>query len=307
MLRGWNSAKWRVGNRPYGRHFGGHRQCTWPRWRHPRPGARAGRPLRYNAPMRFDFLTQPATFVGRPNRYLVHARFGSGERVVAHCADPGRLAELLIPCVRVHLSPAAPRRAGALPRTTAWDLRFVEHPENGQLISLDTRVPNALFGEGLAADFFPTIAASSSLCEVRREVFLPPALIAGPAATPHSRADFRLTHLDGRTTWVEVKSASLVVDGIARFPDAVTARGRRHVLELAALARVGVRTAIVFIVQRPDADALEAHRTTDPGFADALDEAQAAAVHICAATCIVTTEEIRLDRLIPVRVGGVPA
>jgi sugar fermentation stimulation protein A len=251
--------------------------------------------------MNFDFIAQPAIFVARPNRYVVHACLASGAVVIAHCADPGRLAELLIPGARVYLSPAARPRPGAPLRKTAWDLRFVEHPESARLISLDTRVPNALFAEGLASGFFPELGDSLSLHEVRREVSLPvvPAARTGPR-TPHSRADYRLMHADGSLTWVEVKSASLVVEGVARFPDAITARGRRHALELAALARSGTRTAIVFIVQRPDADALTAHRGTDPAFADALDEASAAGVRILAATCRLTTAAISLDRRIPV-------
>lgn len=254
--------------------------------------------------MRFAFTCRAATFVARPNRYVIHARLDGGEMIVAHCADPGRLTELLQPGARVHVSAAAPTPPGAPPRKTLWDLRFVEHPENGRLVSLDTRVPNALFAEGLTLDFFPEIAVSSSLREVRREVALPTPLAARSQATPHSRADFRLTHADGTLTWVEVKSASLVVDGVARFPDAVTTRGRRHVLELAALAQSGVRTAIVFTVQRPDAVALEPQRATDPAFGEALDQAHDAGVLIRAATCRVSTGEIRLDRMIPVRVGG---
>ncbi len=110
--------------------------------------------------MLLQFETQPATFTARPNRYVVHARLANGEHIVAHCADPGRLTELLLPGVRLHVSAAlGPARAGAPLRKTAWDLRFVEHPDDGQLISLDTRVPNALFAEGLAGSFFPEICA----------------------------------------------------------------------------------------------------------------------------------------------------
>ncbi len=261
--------------------------------------------------MRFDFVCRRATFLARPNRYLVHVQLDDGAVVHAHCADPGRLRELLLPGVTVYVSPAPPRpdRApkGAAPkgpaRKTAWDLRFVEHPEHGQLISLDTRVPNRIFAEGLQTGFFP---AFTSLREVRREVPLP-LLDTLPPAGPHSRIDFRLTDAAGCVTWVEVKSASLVVGRTARFPDAVTARGRRHLLELAAFARRGARAAVVFIVQRPDADAVEAHRATDPGFADALAEARAAGVLLLAATCRLSTTEIHLDRLIPVCTGALGA
>ena len=90
--------------------------------------------------MNFTFTAQPATFLARPNRFRIEARLhATGDVVAAHCADPGRLRELLIPGVTVYVS-----RADNPARKTAYDLRFVTHPENGQLVSLDSRVPNAL-------------------------------------------------------------------------------------------------------------------------------------------------------------------
>lgn len=270
--------------------------------------------------MRFAFTTQSATFLERPNRYRVRARLEqTGEIVDAHCADPGRLRELLLPGVRVHISPAAApafvRPRSAPPRKTAWDLRFVDHPEHGQLVSLDTRVPNRLFEEGWRAGFFSPLAGYTAL---RREVPHPLPEPTGVACTlglttrkrtPHSRADFLLADAfppemplaaPGRRCWVEVKSCSLVVDRLALFPDAVTERGRRHLTELAALVSAGEQAAVVFIVQRPDADAISAHRVTDPALADALNAARAAGVLLTAATCCLTTEAILLDRTIPV-------
>lgn len=252
--------------------------------------------------MRFDFETQPATLIARPNRYLVHALLADGTQVTAHCPDPGRLRELLQPGATIHLSRAQQRVAPAVPRKTAWDLRFVEQPGHGRLISLDTRVPNALVAEGFQQDFFPNFVC---LREIRREVRLP--VRGGDIATgPHSRIDFHIKLCDGTPFWIEVKSASHVVSGVARFPDAITERGRRHMRELAALARSGAHTAVIFVVQRPDAEALEAQRETDPAFASALDDAHAAGVQLLAVTCRVTLAEICLDRLIPVRTATRP-
>lgn len=259
--------------------------------------------------MRFEATPQPATLLSRPNRYLVVARLDSAQNnepsiVRAHCADPGRLRELLLPGARVWVSPAAPTSQSL--RQTMWDLRLVEHADTGALVSIDTRLPNRLFREGLAQGFFSEFADVSA---VRAEAVAPFPLADGKAPrgkgrAPHSRFDFHLTHEDGRFTWLEVKSASLVVDRVALFPDAVTERGRRHLLELAALRAQGEWTAVVFIVQRSDADAVTAHRGTDPGFADALDAAHAAGVQFLAATARVTCEEVTLDRRIPVLVGA---
>lgn len=251
--------------------------------------------------MVFDFVTQPATFLARPNRYRVEARLHAcGTPVAAHCADPGRLQELLIPGVTVHVSPAGMRLPGLPPRKTAWDLRFVEHPAHGQLVSLDTRVPNRIFAEGIAAGFFAPWRGGAL---IGREVPLRVAGLAGQGGIV-SRIDFRIADARGIPWWVEVKSASLVEDGaagnVARFPDAVTARGRRHVEELAALARAGERAAVVFIVQRPDATELRPQWSTDPAFAAALAAAEQAGVLLLAATCRLTTQEICLERMIPV-------
>ncbi len=261
--------------------------------------------------MIFPFTTQSATFRERPNRFLVRATLREGERagetVAAHCPDRGRLAELLIPGVTAHLSyednPA---------RKTDYTLRFVEHPEHGQLVSLDTRLPNAVFAEGLASGFFAPFRAPQFDAQIiEREVTAPHA--PGPARSPRardaparvkkrprSRIDFRLSDGDGKICWVEVKSASLVEGRVAIFPDAPTERGRRHVEHLAWLHEKSTRAAVVFIVQRPDADSLMPHWRTDPAFGEALVAARMAGVEIYAYTCHLTKQEIRLAQEIPV-------
>lgn len=239
--------------------------------------------------MNFPFTTQPATFIARPNRFRIEARLhGDDKPISAHCPDPGRLRELLILGVTVHVSPATNPD-----RKTAWDLRFVEHPENGQLISLDSRLPNQLFAEGLATGFFAPFRGAE---QVEREVSVNLPVHDGV----RSRIDYRLRDGDGRVCWIEVKSATLVVNRRTLFPDAPTTRGRRHVDELKALVANGDRAAVTFIVQRPDTDSLAPNWQTDPDFAHALVDAQAAGVEVYAYTCGLTTEQVWLDRQIDV-------
>jgi sugar fermentation stimulation protein A len=243
--------------------------------------------------MRFSFTTQPATFLERPNRYRVMARlWENGELIHAHCPDPGRLLELLTPGVTVHVSPAQHTE-----RKTAYDLRFVEHPVHGQLISLDTRLPNQLVGEGLAQNFFAPFRHWQSL---RREVSVPHG-DADASASITSRIDFHLIDAEGRPCWLEVKSVTLVNDGEACFPDAPTLRGQRHLVELTHLVQSGERAAVLFIVQRPDAHVLYPNWTTDADFAQTLVSAQQAGVEIYAYTCTLTTVEARLAVPIAVR------
>jgi sugar fermentation stimulation protein A len=247
---------------------------------------------------------EEARFVARPNRFLVlaeriHPTQGrTGEVVRVHCPDPGRLRELLLPDAKLYISPSQSR---ALSRRTQYDLRFVlHHPEaispsaEPVLVSLDSRLPNRLVGLALAEN---SIRLAPGPQVVKAEV-------VGPVAnsTVHSRFDFRVGGEDGSDWWVEVKSATLVEKGIARFPDAPTTRGVRHLVELTQIVRQGIgRAAVLFIVQRADAVSLEAHAERDPAFARALAEAYGAGVAIRAFTCTLSTTSIALGREIPVR------
>lgn len=198
-------------------------------------------------------------------------------------ADPGRLTELLLPGKRVWVRPAS----GAA-RRTRWTAVLVETPDGAGLVSLDTTLPNRLVRTALEA---------AALEEVH-----PWSLERAEWPHGRSRLDFLLTAPDRPPLVMEVKSVTLVEeDGIARFPDAVTARGARHVRELAALARSGkYRAAVLFVLQRDDARAIEAARSIDPAFADALAEAREAGVRVLGRRCAVTLEEMRLGAAVPV-------
>jgi sugar fermentation stimulation protein A len=239
--------------------------------------------------MRFEFTVMKAAFIARPNRYVVHARLEDGSVVRAHCADPGRLRELLVPGATLYLSPA-----NAPERRTQYDLRFVEAQSDGTLVSLDTSLPNKVVALGLARQFFPQFGGEYS---VRGEVFMP----CESAGSVRSRADFMVEGPDVGRCWIEVKSVTLVESGIARFPDAPTERGRRHVHELTEIVRRGIdRAAVLFVAQRPDAVELRPNWDTDRAFAEALITASAAGVEVSAYTCALTLQGITLKSRIPV-------
>lgn len=245
--------------------------------------------------MKFDFSVEQAEFLERPNRFLVMARLqATGEVVRAHCPDPGRLQELLLPGATLFLSRALDASGK---RKTTHVLRFVIHPDpqaKGQLISLDSRLPNQVFAEGLVRGFFAPFVGYS---EIAREVPFPLAEAGGV----RSRIDYRLRHAGLPDCWVEVKSATLVEDGCALFPDAVTERGRRHVEELTHLhTTTGQRTAVVFIIQRPDVERFAPQEARDPRFAAALRTAAARGVEVCAYRCVLDLEQIELDAPVPV-------
>jgi len=103
---------------------------------------------------------------------------------------------------------------------------------------------------------------------------------------------------------LEVKSVTLVEEGVGLFPDAVTERGARHVRDLAEIAeRPGWEAGILFVLQRSDAQEVRAARSIDPKFAEALSEAKAAGVRILGRRCRVFQDRIELSDPVPVRIG----
>ncbi|NPA05932.1 MAG: DNA/RNA nuclease SfsA [Chloroflexi bacterium] len=223
----------------------------------------------------------PATFVRRVNRFRAEVRLPDGTLTAAHVPNSGRLRELFTPGRRVYLRHTARRG-----RKTAWDMALVQLPSG--LVSVDARLPNRLLHEA---------ARVGSL-----QPWLEPGawIWRAEPASPGGRLDFCLRHREtGQRLWIETKSITLVEDGIGLFPDAPTARGRRHLLELAERVRAGDRAAVVFVVQRPDARAMAPH-TADPDFPRALAQAVAAGVEVYAFACEVNPDHIRLARPLPV-------
>ena len=225
-------------------------------------------------------------FQKRANRFLLQVRLeDTGEEVDAHMADPGRLKELRLPGKRIWLRPANNPK-----RKTRWSAVLVESPNGQGLVSLDSTLPNRLIREALQ---------QKALEEVEAWDLVRPEVTIGK-----SRFDFLLSRADGRQMVMEVKSVTLVADGVGLFPDAVTTRGARHVRELAELAQHRDREAVaLFVLQRPDADVIRAARSIDLKFAEALEEAGNAGVRVLGRRCRVFEDRVELGSSIPVEVG----
>jgi len=216
----------------------------------------------------------PATFIKRDNRFRVTVRV-EGHLVWAHLPNSGRLRELLVPGRRVLLSAAQ-----APGRLTAYDLLMVDL--DGTLVSIDARLPSHLLYEALQAGRLEEFAGYA---QVRREV-----------TYGQSRLDLVLERgPDGRRCFIEVKSVTLVKEGVALFPDAPTQRGRRHLGELARARAEGHRAAVAFVVQRDDTIRFSPHDEADPAFGQALREAAQAGVEVYAYKCRVSEEEMTMD------------
>jgi sugar fermentation stimulation protein A len=115
----------------------------------------------------------------------------------------------------------------------------------------------------------------------------------------HTRLDFLLEH-GGHKTYLEVKNCSLAENGVAMFPDAVTARGTKHLVELATLKAQGHGAAVLFCVQRKDADTFSPAGHIDPLYTEILVEVIAKGVMVLAYQAAVKPESIEIVRKLPV-------
>lgn len=211
-----------------------------------------------------DGALVPGTVVERPNRFVLRVRFdgeetdagvGDGtddepERV--HLGDPGAL-RVLEPGRTVLCRPVDDAS-----RKTDWDAIAVHAPESDCWVSLRASLANDLFVAALEGGYLRRLPMYDSL---EREPSLP----------DHGRADVKLRTDEG-PVYVEVKSCTHVEDGVAKFPDRQTERGRKHLRSLRDLVESGTDAHLVFVVQRPDAAVLKPFREVDPEFADLLAE-----------------------------------
>lgn len=191
-----------------------------------------------------------AEFIERPNRFLTRVKL-NGNIVNSHLPDPGRLKELLIPGAQLLL-----KQENGINRKTQFSTQAVYSGKT--LISLNTLIPNR---------FVSYLLKNHGLSFLQKWKFQKQEVSYG-----NSRFDFQLKNDDALMV-LEVKSVTLVEKEIAKFPDAVTERGRRHIRHLAELAAEGLDVMVLFVVQRPDAEYFQPHWERDPKFSSALFEA----------------------------------
>jgi sugar fermentation stimulation protein A len=212
----------------------------------------------------------------RPNRFLGLIEL---DGKITHCfiPNPGRMKELMIPGTNVYLiEKKGPHRK------TDYDMKLVEM--DGNLISVDSRLPNKIFAEALIQN--------------KLEPFRGYSITKTEPSFMDSRLDFLLKKR-GEQALVECKSCNLVEDRTALFPDAPTLRGARHINTLTMALEQG-RAGVVFIVQRDDADIFSPFKERDPEFAGAIKKAIEKGVETYAYTCNVDLQEIYIKDSIPV-------
>jgi len=218
--------------------------------------------------MRFQTPLEPARLIRRYKRFLADIRLeADGREVVAHCPNPGSMAGLAEPCTRIWVEPNDDPRKKL---KYAW--RLVDHG-NGHFTGVDTALPNRALKAALTARAVPGLDAYGTVLPERKY-------------GARSRVDFLLQEAGLPDAYVEVKSVTLSRwQGVAEFPDSITARGRRHLEELAGMARNGHRAVMLFLVQRTDCAAVTLAADIDPAYAAAFSAADAAGLEVICLGC----------------------
>ncbi len=224
-----------------------------------------------------------AKLIRRYKRFLADIELEDGRRLTVHCPNPGSMLGTQTPGSSVRCSTHEdPKRKF---RHTLEMIRV-----GRSWVGLHALRANAIARQAFEADAYSPFAGYA---KIEREV----------SVAEGSRFDFRLSGHPERkeVCWVEVKSVTLCDHRRARFPDAVTTRGRRHLEHLMARKRKGERAALLYIVQRADADSVAPADDIDPEYAATLREAARVGVEIHALGARVLADRIRLERVLPVR------
>jgi sugar fermentation stimulation protein A len=241
--------------------------------------------------MRFAAELIPATLRRRYKRFLADVELSDGSIITVHVANPGAMTGLQTPGARVWLS-KSPSAARKLPYS--WELVEADLGAGAELIGVNTMHPNTVVAEALAARAIPELGSYS---RVRREVKYGESQF-GKA----SRVDFLLEYPDRPPCYLEVKNVHLMRrPGLAEFPDSVTARGARHLDELAAMRATGARAVMLFLIQIGSATAFALARDIDPAYGRAFDRACAAGVEALAYTCRLGADAVELARPVPIQ------
>lgn len=220
---------------------------------------------------------EEAVFIERKNRFVAEIEL-NGVRTFAHVPNTGRCKEIFVAGTKVYVSRSANEN-----RKYAYTLCMAY--KNDMLIHIDSAGANRLVEEAIAARIITELADVS---EVERE-----------KTYASSRFDFRFRK-GKRICYMEVKGVTLETDGVAKFPDAPTERGARHLEELMAAKQAGFGAYVMFVVQMKGVRSFTPFVERDPLFGRRLVEAHQAGVEILAYDSIVTPGQITLDRAVKV-------
>ncbi len=228
--------------------------------------------------MKFNTPLIEGKLIKRYKRFLADVKLKNGEVVTAHCANPGSMQTVNIVDSKVWLSPTKNPN-----RKLKYTWEIIEIAKNK--IGINTSLPNTIVKEAINEKQIPELKGYTSL---KSEV----------KYGKNSRIDILLRSDLKPDCYVEVKNVTMrrrsKDNNIAEFPDSVTARGKKHLLELTEMVSLGFRSVMFFLIQREDCDYFSIAEDIDPDYAVTLDKAMEAGVELLCYKCKLTPKFIEI-------------
>lgn len=213
----------------------------------------------------------------RYKRFLADVELDNGDVIVAHCTNSGTMESCIAVGAHVYLTyHNNPERKTQY----TWEIIKI----NGSWVGVNTLIPNKLAFDAIINNELPGF---NDYAIVKREVKF-----------NDSRFDI-YCEKPGEKCFIEVKNVTLNSGGVAKFPDAVTTRGQKHLQTLQQAKLSGFRAVMLYIVQRTDVDSFEPAVEIDPIYAKTLKEVYNSGVEVVVMQAKVSPTEIKLVKQLP--------
>ena len=222
----------------------------------------------------------PGTLLKRYKRFLADVHLADGQVITAHCPNSGRMQSCSESGRPVHVS-----RSTNPKRKLLYTWEIIDMP--GSLVGVNTLVPNRLVKKAIIDHEIPELDGYES---IRSEV----------KYGQNSRIDLLLSSPNRSHCYVEIKNCTLVENRLAMFPDAVTARGLKHLQELEQQIAIGQRAVMFFLIQRQDADRFRPADHIDPEYGRQLRHARQQGVEILVYDVRIDLKQIAINTPVPI-------
>lgn len=231
--------------------------------------------------MRFEQTLIPGILLKRYKRFLADIQIKSGEIVTAHCTNSGSMKSCLEANAPVYISPAKnPSRKTKF----TWEMIYI----NDNWIGINTMIPNVIAYESIVQEKIKKI---SGYRKVVREVKF-----------GDSRFDL-FAEKENEKCFIEVKNVTLKEGRFARFPDAITTRGKKHLETLIEVRKNGIRAVMLYIIQRSDVEIFGPAWNIDPDYSQSLLKASQNGVEIITLRVKVSPTKIIIDKELPINLA----
>jgi sugar fermentation stimulation protein A len=221
----------------------------------------------------------PGTLISRYKRFLADVCLENGEIVTVHCPNSGAMTGCSQSGQKVFISFHDDPR-----RKLKYTWQLIEMPTS--LIGVNTMIPNRLVAQSIK---------HGQICELLGYDTIFSEIKVGT----NSRIDLLLQTYESRRCYVEIKNCTLVENEQALFPDAVTLRGKKHLVELQALVKQGYRCVMFYLIQRMDAQKFSPADKIDPGYGKELRKAISNGVEMLAYDVQIDYEQIKIRQRVP--------